>query len=143
MTTIAYNNKVIAYDSRIIEDHIIYSDRFDKRYVRGDISFFLTGDLSEYEMLVDSYVEKRSLFQDAPTARALVYDGKRLFDYFISRKNKLVITPLELDIPVSIGAGSLLAIAFMDMGLSAEDSVRRVARIDTSTGGLIRTFKLN
>ncbi|MNI98876.1 hypothetical protein D3C73_1578140 [compost metagenome] len=47
------------------------------------------------------------------------------------------------DRPYAIGSGTPYAFAAMDMGASAEKAVEMAARRDTSTGGTIRTLRID
>ncbi|MNE69347.1 hypothetical protein D3C80_1650660 [compost metagenome] len=52
-------------------------------------------------------------------------------------------SPVLLDRPYAIGSGTPYAFAAMDMGASAEKAVEMAARRDISTGGRVRTLRVD
>jgi len=43
----------------------------------------------------------------------------------------------------ALGSGHDFVLAFMDMGLSAEEAVQRTMKFDAATGGKVHTFKID
>lgn len=138
MTTIAYKDGVIAYDSRITSDSLITDDDRDKRIERNGVSFFLSGPTCDYEKLISSY------FGDAVKgtvdASALVLDKGYLKIIGWNEKDGCWACPVPSDRPYAIGSGSHFAWAAMDMGASAEQAVEAASRRDSSTGGKVRVY---
>lgn len=141
MTTIAYKDGVIAYDSRVTRGDLITDDDCDKCIERDGVRFFLSGALCDYEALVAAY------FGVAPSgkvdASAIVLDDGNLMMVAIDDDDGLWKSPIKPDRPYAIGSGTPYAFAAMDMGASAEKAVEMAARRDTSTGGKIRTLRID
>jgi 20S proteasome alpha/beta subunit len=55
MTTIAYKDGIIAYDSRAVKGDVIMDDDFDKCEEYNNHYFFYTGDPCDIDMLIHKY----------------------------------------------------------------------------------------
>jgi len=130
MTTIAYKDGVIAYDSRITRDTEILYDDFQKCREEKGVKFILAGKTSHYARLVAAYfgaAESRDLH-----CSAIIIDADGLWK-----------SPLISEKPYAIGSGGLHALTAMDMGATAAEAVEMAKKRDTCTGGLVRTINLN
>lgn len=144
MTTIAYKDGVIAYDSRMTAYSIVVDDDYRKLFQRNDTSLFYCGDVGDIDdylkFYFDNEIPKRLL-----DCESLVYEKDKLYcsdvvsegDTFRIRK-----MPLRKDGFYAIGSGTRFALAFMDVGMDAYDSVIATAKRDVWTGGTIRTYQL-
>lgn len=141
MTTIAYKDGVIAYDSRVTDGNIISDDSFDKCFVVDGVRFFLTGAVSDHVYLIDAYFKGKCPRRNIDS-RAFVFDKGALSECAISPGTGFWRYDMRLDNPAAIGSGAQFALAAMIMGASAEEAVRVAARLDSCTGGTIRTFRL-
>ncbi|MCE1010273.1 proteasome subunit beta [Pseudomonas monteilii] len=141
MTTIAYKDGVIAYDSRVTRGDLITDDDCDKCIERDGVKFFLTGAVCDYDALVGAY------FGTSPSgkvdASAIVLHDGNLMMVAVDDDTGLWKSPLKADRPYAIGSGTPYAFAAMDMGASAEKAVEMAARRDTSTGGRVRTQRVD
>ena len=138
MTTIAYKDGVIAYDSRITRDTEIVYDDFQKCHEEKGVKFIFAGKTSHYPRLVAAYfgaTEARDLQCSAIVVDAdgLWYAGNDAGDGFWK-------SPLIGDKPYAIGSGGLHALTAMDMGATAAEAVEMAKKRDTCTGGLVRTL---
>lgn len=140
MTTIAYKDSVIAYDSRCLCGSTIVDDDFDKHREVDGVHFFFTGSTSDYSKLIERYFGKREDFKTRSTA--LVYDSGKIVTIGICKEDGYYINPERLDNPVATGSGEEYALTAMDCGLSAKEAVKMAMKRDTGTGGRIRTFKI-
>lgn len=140
MTTIAYKDWVMAFDSRVSADGTIYYDDFDKSRTVGDVKFFFAGRLCDVDGIVKCWFGGDSAVE--LDAYALVFDGARLWYVSHTLKDGLRKAPLLLGSPYSIGSGSAHALTAMDMGATADEAVSMAARRDTATGGVIRVIHL-
>lgn len=141
MTTIAYKDGVIAYDSRQTRGGAIVSDDCLKHEVVDGVSFFLTGAVCDERALIAAYFGTPS---PAPVeCSGYAVDGGKLM--LVGHDDKTGVWKQELDPsnPDAIGSGSAYALAAMDMGASAVDAVRAAMKRDIYTGGLIRTATIN
>lgn len=136
MTTIAYKNGVIAYDSRQTRGGAIVSDDCSKCEIVEGVSFFLSGAVCDEKALIAAYFGTPS---PVPVeCSGYVVDGGKLM--MVGHDDKTGIWRQELDPsnPDAIGSGSAYALAAMDMGASAEEAVRAAMKRDIYTGGMIR-----
>ncbi len=140
MTTIAYKDGVIAYDSIITcNGSVIYKD-YDKSAVVDGVWFFIAGAICDYpDITSDWFTPKRR----AISARALVVDESgNIFECGYG-EGKMWRERLFEDQHVAIGSGWQFALMAMDLGLSAEDAVKKTSERCIYTGGTIRTFKID
>lgn len=143
MTTIAYKDGVIAYDSRAIQGTVIVDDDRDKRYHREGRDYFAAGSTSDHEKLIALDFGDLSIDLKQVDSLALAWDGNNLYEVGVDECECVFFrTPRELGKHYAIGSGALFALTAMDMGATAEEAVRMAAKRDTCTGGTIRTFKL-
>lgn len=139
MTTIAYKDGVIAYDSLVTAGDTVMYDDFDKKSERDGVLFFGAGSTQDIQLLITAY------FGEVPSfdldARALVFRDGRLSVLCFS-DGRVYESDVLLDRNYAIGSGRDHAFTAMDMGASALQAVELAAKRDTCTGGLIRTFTL-
>lgn len=142
MTTIAYSHKYkqIAYDSRCTADDVIMTDALEKKFVVGDAVYFMSGSTCDFDLFfaefkhgakpsvsIDCYgiyvngdvVSLRSIDSES----GLFFESKRAFDF-------------------AIGSGGNFALAAMDLGKSAKESVEYAATRDIYTGGEVKVYQL-
>lgn len=148
MTTIAYKDGIIAYDSRSTESNgFIFDDHKNKNYVRDNLVFFGAGPSSDIISLIDCFIEGKVIYDTPIEAVCFVYDRdkRKLLKTGIMEEPRLHLWWLELEQSkvYALGSGHDLAIAAMDYGATAEEAVRYAATRDCFTGGDIWTFKLD
>ena len=141
MTTIAYKDGVIAYDSQITRGDVITYDDYEKCIEQAGVKFFCSGAVPDFQRLVDAYFGAKP--DGNIDATALVLDGESLMMVAVDDATGLWKSPLLRDRPYAIGSGTPYAFAAMDMGASAEKAVEMAARRDTSTGGRVRTMRVD
>ena len=140
MTTIAYKDGVIAYDSRQTRNSAIVSDNAPKCQVVDGVSFFLSGAVCDEKVLIAAYFGTASPV--LVECSGYVVDGGKLLMVGHDDKTGIWKQELELTNPDAIGRGAAYALAAMDMGASAEGAVRAAMKRDIYTGGEIRLFRL-
>ncbi|MCD5994163.1 proteasome subunit beta [Pseudomonas sp. CDFA 602] len=136
MTTIAYKDGVIAYDTRQTRNGSIVSDDCSKCEIVDGVSFFLSGCVCDEKGLIAAYFGTPS--KDPLECSGFVVDNGKLMLVGHDDKTGVWKQPLDLSNPDAIGSGSAYALAAMDMGASAEDAVRAAMRRDIYTGGVVR-----
>ncbi len=138
MTTIAYKDGVIAYDSRQVRGSSIVSDNCSKCQTVNGVSFFLAGAVCDEVALIAAYFGTPS--QAPVECSGYAVDGGKLV--MVGHDDKTGIWKQELDLknPDAIGSGSAYALTAMDMGASAEKAIAMAAKRDLYTGGAIQTF---
>ena len=143
MTTVAYKDGIMAFDSRVTSDysHIGYMTKGRKT------SKFLVstcGSVEEGEMFMDwiaggGITADRKLF-------GLDKDLDNFIGMCVNKSGKVFIYesklyPFVIDAPFhAIGSGADFAIGAMAAGKSATDAVKIAAKFDLATGGAIRTI---
>lgn len=140
MTTIAYKDGIIAYDSRQTRSNRIVSDNATKCQVVDGVSFFLSGAVCDEKALIAAYFGTPS---PVPVeCSGYVVDGGMLM--MVGHDENTGIWKQELDPsnPDAIGSGSPYALAAMDMGAGAKEAVRAAMKRDIYTGGKIRTLTI-
>lgn len=140
MTTIAYKDGVIAYETRQVRGSQVVSDDCQKMTVADGVSFFLAGAVCDEKALIAAYFGTPS---PVPVeCSGYVVDGGRL--QMVGHDDKTGIWRQDLDPanPDAIGSGSAYALAAMDMGASAEEAVRAAMKRDIYTGGKVRTVRI-
>lgn len=140
MTTIAYKDGVIAYDSRQTRGGTIVSDDAPKCQVVDGVSFFLSGAVCDEKALIAAYFGTPSPVPVECSGYAV--DSGRLLMVGHDDKTRVWKQDLDPANPDAIGSGSAYALAAMDMGASAEEAVRAAMKRDIYTGGKVRTHRV-
>lgn len=141
MTTIAYKDGIIAYDSRQTREGVIVSDDCLKFQEENGVAFFLAGLVCDERSLVDAYFGKQIASEVECSGYAV--EGGKLYMIGHAEKTGLWRQPLDLKNPDCIGSGAPYALAAMDMGATAEEAVRAAMKRDIYTGGTVRLYKIN
>lgn len=142
MTTIAYKDGVIAYDSRVTRGSLIDHDDYEKLIHRGGHRFLMTGAGCEFSALIDEYLGVR--IGDKPLeANGLVVTNGRLYQIGRDAESGFWVDDVWLERPFAIGSGRDFALAAMDMGATAREAVEAAAKRDVYTGGTIRTVLID
>ncbi|WP_332847557.1 Ntn hydrolase family protein [Pseudomonas lactucae] len=141
MTTIAYKDGVIAYDSQITCGSSITYDDYQKCHEVKGVKFVMCGKTCDYTALQDAYFG--ATVTKEVDASAIVADGDSLWCVGASVQDGFWKSPILLDATYAIGSGADHAITAMDMGATAHEAVQMAAKRDTGTGGTIRTVIIN
>ncbi len=140
MTTIAYKDGVIAYDSRQTRGGAIVSDDCLKCEIVNGVSFFLSGCVCDERALIAAIFGTPS--KTPVECSGYVIDDGKLMLIGHDDKTGLWRQPLDLSNADAIGSGSAYALAAMDMGASAEEAVHAAMKRDIYTGGKVRTTQV-
>ena len=139
MTTIAYKDGIIAYDSRATRGDIIDSDDVRKAIKINGVTFILSGRQDHIDAI------KRAWFDDEAgkdiDAYGLVIDEKG-FLWECNYDKALIKIKFDYDSVCAFGTGCLHALTAMDMGATAAEAVKMAIKRDVYTGGKVRTIKL-
>ncbi|MBX9638060.1 MAG: hypothetical protein K2Q45_10990 [Nitrosomonas sp.] len=139
MTTIAYRDGVIAYDSRVTcRDVAVYKNYDKSRFVDG-VRFFITGNICDYDTLINDWFSSK---HKGAGCGALVVDEKGDIFEVGYNNGKMWKEKLLKDQHVAIGSGWQFALMAMDLGLSAEDAVKKASERCIYTGGEVRVYKV-
>lgn len=139
MTTIAYKDGVIAYDSRVSAGRTIIYDDVDKKRERDGVLFFGTGATGEISELIGAYFGEEIAGECGASAFVVHGDDLMIIGY---SEGKVWKSPVRADKPYAIGSGEDHAFTALDMGASAAEAVEMAAKRDTGTGGKIRTLTI-
>jgi len=142
MTTIAYNHKdkEIAVDSRCTNQGKIVTDAMDKSITISGVTYFYTASGDDGEKLAKiisgSSTDKDNESLDA--AVMFIKSGKAFMGCYSENK----LDTWLLTYSDSIGSGCDFALAAMDFGKTAKESVEYAATRNHHTGGEVRVFKV-
>lgn len=146
MTTVAYKDGVIAYDSRVTASNgVIVDDNFNKMHKEGGLIFFYCGSPADLEDFIKSFIDWKVCRDTELDIEAVVYDceSNMLYRSSIDPDTKAPFKfKYRLDNHYAMGTGSRFALAFMDTGMSAYEAIKATVKRDSYTGGIIKTFKL-
>ena len=140
MTTLAYDHtkKQIAIDSRISSNGTIRTDSYNK-IIRNDIGvWFFTGKCCDEEAL--SKLRHDDKVDIAPDATALLIHNKKV--YLVLVNDEGYCEWFETNHDCAYGSGQDFALAALDFGKTAEESVRYAATRDIYTGGDIQVVNV-
>jgi 20S proteasome alpha/beta subunit len=140
MTTIAYKDGVIAYDSRITRGNIIDYDDYEKLVETQGVKFILTGATGDFPRLISAYFGSPEKNVDA---NALAFDGETIWQVGHNDTDGLWKAAIRLDRSYAIGSGTAHALTAMDLGATAAEAVEMAKKRDTSTGGQVRLLILS
>ena len=140
MTTIAYKDGVIAYDSRETKGSIIHTDEANKKRELDGVYFFLCGDNCGYKDVMSEWFcsTTKTLLNVCGIA---VDEEGTLWEF--GNDDGFWRDRINLSEPYVYGSGSSFALTAMDLGLSAKDAVKMAIKRDVYSGGKVNTFKCN
>lgn len=141
MTTIAYKDGVIAYDSRVTRGSLIDHDDYEKLIHRNGHQFLFTGCGPDFSSLIDEFLGVKAGDRPLDASGMVVTNGGICL---IGRdaESGFWVDDVWMDRPFAIGSGRDFALAAMDMGASAEEAVRAAMKRDVYTGGKVRTLRV-
>ncbi|MBC3948340.1 proteasome subunit beta [Pseudomonas folii] len=140
MTTIAYKDGVIAYDSRCTRGSTITDDDCEKLETVKGVHFLCTGCTCDFDALIAAYFGAAA---SAPVeASGYAVDGGTLWLIGHDDKTGFWKNRIRLDTGDAIGSGSAFALAAMDMGATSAEAIEAAKRRDTSTGGRVRELRI-
>lgn len=139
MTTIAYKDGVIAYDSRITNGTRIDYDDYEKCTEENGVQFLLSGSTADFPKLIEAYFGAEHTDVDA---QAIAVEAGTLWLVAHNDGTGAWKTALLPEAPYALGSGSSHALTAMDMGASAYEAVEMAMKRDSCTGGKIRTLTI-
>lgn len=140
MTTIVYDhkNKQIAVDSRITSHGLMKCDTYNKT-LKNDIGlWFVCGTAADIPYLCK--LKHNDLVDPIPDCSAfLIKDGK-CYDVYVNKDGYCEY--FEMTFSDSKGSGGELALAAMDFGKSAKESVEYAITRDVYSGGDVQVYDI-
>lgn len=143
MTTIAFDGKTMACDTRVAGDHIYNTDT--KIYENDFAVIGVAGDAVSGVMLIDCQGILRPQPYDFDfEALVFVKDTGKVYKVAFYKSWDCALSSV---IPIAdgfaaVGSGSPYALAAMECGYSAHGGVAVASKFDTNTGGKIITKQL-
>ncbi|ALQ51903.1 hypothetical protein [Nitrosomonas ureae] len=143
MTTIAYKDGIIAYDSRVRAGDLIIDDNIDKHFHVGNDHFFISGDIGQADEFIHCAQSGSSVMRYIDIHAIAILEGKLLIIGIeeIDGHSRMYKDIPRLNYHYAVGSGMRFALAAMDMGASAKESIELAMKRDSCTGGTIRTFE--
>lgn len=135
MTTIAFDGRYIACDSRLSCDGHIATDTHKKFFEKENEIVFWSGALCQAEEMVSAYISG-SDFERDPETFLFVFERATRLVYQVSCKNKK-FNKDKIDWIDASGSGACYAIGAMESGKSAVEAVKIAKKRDMATGGII------
>lgn len=138
MTTIAFDGRYIACDSRISQDSRIVDDSCKKYIDTEGWVFFMAGNIAIQKDFVNCFLSG-GVFDKKGHVGSLGFSKKdsKVYDFNHSEGQ---FDLCEIYHKEALGSGMLHAISAMDFGKSAVEAVMHAATRDMYTGGIIRCF---
>lgn len=133
MTTIAFDGKILACDSRLVGEHIETVSLQKIRKIKAGY-FAYCGSPGEAEM-VRKWIEAGRVWEKRPKVEE--------FSALIVRKYSVhyideSLEEVPMKAPVAIGTGASIALTAMDCGRNAIEAIRFAIKRDPYTGGRVR-----
>ncbi|MGB0899619.1 MAG: hypothetical protein ACPGSN_10205 [Psychrobium sp.] len=158
MTTVAFDGKTLAADSRCINSDG-YKDGVKKLAQTDRYAFGIAGSLMDLEVLVDAFLlmekslEESNLNtwgsvpmvmeQDVSNSLLLVIEKETLNVHTVFIDDNKVLRRQPEIAPVAIGSGSYVALPAMNLyGRSAKQAVEDAMTMDIGTGGEVKVIEL-
>ena len=135
MTTIVYDhkNKQIACDSRETAGGALVTDKAIKYYIRGDDVWFICGTKGDADIFIDNFEHNTASPENLDCSGIFVSDKivyKACIDNGIYKKDLLPSNE-------GVGSGGWPALAAVDLGKTAKESVKFAMIRDIFSGGKI------
>lgn len=138
MTTVVYNHKEkeIGIDSRTTMGLLIESDNTIKMREKDGVKFFLCGDVSHIESIIECYPNDTTNECDAHGF--IIIDKEIKYIYC----EGLIIKTVRQENSLAVGSGGMFAISAIDFGKTTREAIKYAATKDAGTGGKIRIYKV-
>jgi hypothetical protein len=141
MTTIAYDGRYIAVDSRLSSGGHVATDSYEKFNDFEEWILFWSGAVNQKDLLMNIFIAKGEFF-DEPKTYLTAYNKKTKFVYHVYVEDKKILMD-RLEWIDGQGSGSCYAIGAMDAGKSAVEAVKIAMKRDCATGGKIHCLDTN
>jgi len=140
MTTIAWDGKTLAVDSRATSDGYVMTDKCKKLYtgVGQYVAAAMCGDEAEAVDMMDWLRTGGK----APECKEGVIIVAVMEDGTAHKFTGGIETPIKVQVPYADGSGWIVALASMDAGLNAVEAVKAARKRDIYTGGPVKSFKI-
>lgn len=141
MTTIAYKDGVIAFDSRVSRNGLIVSDDAHKDFKHNGVTFVMSGCLADKNHLISNY-NGESTKELKDSYSSFVIDKGSIYECCYNPENGFWKDDVDRSDVDAIGSGSHHALTAMDLGCSAVEAVKMAIKRDCYSGGRVRTVRV-
>lgn len=144
MTTIAFDGKTMACDTRVVCGSNCYNTD-TKIYENDTYIIGVAGDAGVGTMLIDNpYILQARHYDFDFEALVYVKDAEKVYKvaFYKSWDRALSLVIPVADVFVAVGSGAPYALAAMECGYSAHGGVAVASKFDPNTGGKIITKQL-
>lgn len=139
MTTIAFDGRYIACDSRQTQGSHIFNNNGKKIVETKRYVIFYAGPIGgQQDEVIELFLSEQN-HKSEIDASLIVFDREQsntIAVYFDNGKT----TRLILDCKEAIGSGFMYAITAMDCGLRADEAVKKAIERDSGSGGKVHCF---
>jgi hypothetical protein len=145
LTTIAYKDGIIAYDSLCVKGGTIVDTDYNKHFIKDQYHFFCCGTVSDIDLFISAWKEEDRPENIIPDCETFVWDAKerKLYCSAVDQEENLLWKiELEKEKHYAIGSGHQAALVLMDQGLTAFETITAIVNRDLYTGGKIKTFPI-
>ncbi|MBL4795908.1 MAG: hypothetical protein JKY50_00685 [Oleispira sp.] len=136
MTTIAWDGRYLAADSRTTAHDTIMSDESVKIIITGDYVIAISGSTDADDILIEAI--KNGQGSSKKNSGAIFLTNNKAYKCSFGEDGELWICPSNYK--NSIGTGRDHALTAMDLGCTAMDAIKFAIKRDTGSGGLIRYY---
>lgn len=137
MTTIAFKDGIIAWDSQQTWGDMIVSSNVQKMIKSGRQLFWGCGSVAEIKRLSIAIFSGEKKLSGEDTAGGMFWDGGKLYLACVQNE-QVVLSETIKGCCYAIGSGSEYAMGAMDAGEGAPGAVLIASQRDVYTGGRIR-----
>jgi hypothetical protein len=138
MTTIAYDGKTIAVDSRRSVNGVIVSDAAEKFRIDGNRVFILCGATDECDDLAKEFEPFKKISMAVNESSGFLLENGKVFSVGVS--DGIYFACDIYGHAFSDGSGGKFALAAIDMGKTAEQAVKYAMTRCAYTGGHVHVF---
>lgn len=141
MTTIAYKDGIIAYDSRCTAGDLIVDDDIDKSMKQNGVVFFFSGRVDQQQTFIDKYFDRSLDVGEKISLSVVLVDSGAVYEGGFCPQEGFWCA--KASNPAAHGTGERHALTAMDMGATAVEAVKMAMKRDTGTGGRVRTYRVS
>jgi len=138
MTTIAFDGRYIACDSRESSGNIILSENVDKFVVSNNAYYFGAGIPCDIDKLIS--ISDQAMHEYLLEANIIIAESEGVFILSQSEEGGVYKNSIDHLNSYSIGSGAPFAMAAIDFGMNAKEAVEYAMTRDSCTGGEVKVF---
>lgn len=139
MTTIAYKDGIVAFDSYITAGELVVDFEKNKCQTHKGVKFIFSGKVTDEPMIVDAWFNG-SEEKDCDASALVIANGK---PYYCAYDETGEFFKYEVtERAAAYGSGSPYALGAMDNGASAVEAVKIACNRDVYSGGRVRKVKV-